>query len=302
LTPFISIIMTLFSTFCLAVISSLTFAQQEPQFTAFWNNYSLFNPGYTGVNNDIYGATSHRQQWVGIPGHPITSTANFDIKLDPIKGALGVGTMRDRYGALGSDRVYLTYATHIDLGIGTLGVGASAVYNRMRLDGNLLSPSSQGPPFILEEVLTQSKMNINLGAYYKTEVFEIGASVTQANEPLYDYISGKNARHYFFMTAYTFNLSEIIELKSSLYTKSVIHTPTVLDINNLVTFNKKYWSGVTFRGSRDEAIAFSVQAGATILDRYRVGYSFGTPLNDLAGATQGSHEFIAAIMISGQDD
>lgn len=56
--------------FVLLLIVTKVNAQQEPQFTMYWSNYSLYNPAASGIFSKHYVSVSGREQWVGFEGAP----------------------------------------------------------------------------------------------------------------------------------------------------------------------------------------------------------------------------------------
>lgn len=252
----------------------------------------MYNPGYTGVNYKHYGAINFRNQWVGINGNPITLTGNYEAKLKTL-GGLGIGYMNDRLGSIENNKIYLNYAYHLKLGVGTLGFGISGVYNRSTIDDTKIIYANDASSFIDNQSESQGKFNTNIGVFFKTDLVEVGISTTQLNEPVYDKLNIENVRHYYVMGAYKFKLSELIELKTSTLLKTDPIAPLSVEVNNLVTYKKMYWSGITFRKSE----SIGIQAGTNILEKYRIGYSYERVINNLAKFTSGSHEFVMALMI-----
>ena len=68
-------------------VSSLSFAQQDPQFTQFFNVKQVYNPAYVGTKGTICFDGLYRQQWVSFPGAPKTGTFCVNMPL----GNFGVG-------------------------------------------------------------------------------------------------------------------------------------------------------------------------------------------------------------------
>jgi type IX secretion system PorP/SprF family membrane protein len=178
---------------------------------------------------------------VGLDKNPITLTANYDFKFDSVPLGIGVGYMHDQLGSMESDRAYLNLSYISNLNFGTISIGASAVYNQMSQDWSHINGIYPNDPLIPTGIVSQSKLNYNVGLFLKTKVFEVGISSSQINEPTYDQIFFTNTRHYFVLVAYNFKLSNLLQLKSSLYAK--VGGSVIFDLNNLITYNNKYWTG-----------------------------------------------------------
>ncbi|HKC67218.1 MAG TPA: type IX secretion system membrane protein PorP/SprF, partial [Bacteroidia bacterium] len=61
-------------------LSSLSFAQQDPQFTQFMFCKQAYNPAVVGTNGSICFDALFRQQWVSFPGAPKTGLFGFNMK------------------------------------------------------------------------------------------------------------------------------------------------------------------------------------------------------------------------------
>jgi hypothetical protein len=70
------IILTVLSVF----VSVVMFSQQNPQFTQFWNNYSLYNPANTASGYEIISfRTNYRTKRVESGIQPQLVSANYGI-------------------------------------------------------------------------------------------------------------------------------------------------------------------------------------------------------------------------------
>src|SRR3954465_587885 len=57
----------------LCFISFFTFAQQRPYYTQYVLNSFILNPAVAGIENYTDVKISHRHQWIGIDGAPVTT-------------------------------------------------------------------------------------------------------------------------------------------------------------------------------------------------------------------------------------
>src|ERR1035437_181098 len=111
-------------------------AQQDPQLTMFWDNYSLINPAATGIFNKHFVSVCGRDQWVGFPGHPVTIYAVYDLKLNPIHGGIGINYTYDALGFQKNHIVNLNYAFHFEImEKHTISLGISAGFINSSMDG-----------------------------------------------------------------------------------------------------------------------------------------------------------------------
>ena len=57
--------------FCL--VGTTVFSQAKPAYTQYILNNYILNPGITGIENYTDVKLSHRNQWVGLNGAPVTT-------------------------------------------------------------------------------------------------------------------------------------------------------------------------------------------------------------------------------------
>ena len=85
-------------TLLLTAISLISFAQQEPIYTQYGMNQSMFNPAYTAVNNVMSVSLMSRVQWVGLKGAPFTNTLMGATSFFNDKGGAGIIVQSNSYG------------------------------------------------------------------------------------------------------------------------------------------------------------------------------------------------------------
>lgn len=271
------------------------FAQQEPQFTMYWNNYSLQNPAATGLFNKQFASVSGRRQWTGFPGAPQTISAVYDHKLSKINSGIGINYYNDQLGLETNNKININYSYQIQFKKGgVLSTGLSVGVLQKTIDYSEFIFSIPDPLFPNNKV-TDNMLNINLGAMYKTPRFLLGLSVTQLNESESKKMNFKNAKHIFLTCSYDISIGQNFDIKPGFYLKSDL-TATQLDVNLITRYNKRYWVGLTYRMS--DAIA--VMAGIDIKGKYRLGYSFDYTTSSIKNYSSGSHEVVLALMLDGK--
>lgn len=80
-------------------------AQQDPQFTQWFNDKLSFNPASAGINNAHCLSAFYRTQWTGLEGQPKTAMFNYSGKVANSVG-IGLNFYNDQ---LGQDGVFRTY-------------------------------------------------------------------------------------------------------------------------------------------------------------------------------------------------
>lgn len=296
-------------TVALAAMTSVSFAQQDPQFTQFMHSKLIYNPGYAGTSEAICANVLYRQQWVNFPGAPKTGLLSFDMPIGHLPIAIGLNVMTDQIGFDKTlfARLALAYNRHI--GAGVLGVGIDGGILQKQFNGTWITPDGNGvqdasiPNYTSgtgTNVATTSGLNklsydFGFGAFYSiANKMYVGISSThlaaQDIKASGD-VKFALARHYYIVGGYTFNVGE--GGKHGINPNVKVKTDaasTQLDVNLTYIYNKVLWVGVSYR--MQDAIAPMI--GYRFLkDRsLKVGYSYDLTMSKIKGYSAGTHEIM----------
>lgn len=190
---------------CIATICALYFSaavcgQQRPYYTQYILNNYIINPAVAGIENYWDVKLSHRRQWVGLDGAPVTtyftiqgplSKNNFQRvnptslhaegenprgkifmeeyrSTDPHHG-LGLTIINDKTGPLNRFALAGTYAYHLPLNDRTsFSAGVSLGIQNMNLRTQMLDFGTQypiDPAVASSSYVNNIKPDINLGVY-----------------------------------------------------------------------------------------------------------------------------------------
>ena len=188
-------------------------AQQKPHYTQYILNQYIVNPALTGIENYWDVKVSHRHQWVGIDGAPVTTyvTAHGPLGKDDYRttptsfrvpgenprgkryweeytaaephSGIGLQVVNDRTGPLNQFAAYVTYAYHIGLTPRTslaAGFGAGVTnlsLNTNKLDFGIVTPVD--PAVYTSGQVNQFKPDFNAGLYLYSADYFIGVSAQQ---------------------------------------------------------------------------------------------------------------------------
>jgi type IX secretion system PorP/SprF family membrane protein len=165
------------STVLLVIITCPVLAQQRPHYTQYILNNFIINPAVAGIENYWDVKVSHRHQWVGLDGAPVTTYLTIqgplkkndygretattfhapgenprgkaywqDYTTPPSHGGVGLTILNDRTGPLNRFSAYGTYAYHLGLSPRTnLSAGISAGVQEMTLNTGKLDFGPQSP-------------------------------------------------------------------------------------------------------------------------------------------------------------
>jgi type IX secretion system PorP/SprF family membrane protein len=274
------------------------FSQQDPLSSQYMFNTMTYNPGVSGVSGMICATALTRQQWIGFKGAPSTTSfsINAPVNLFHISSGVGLVVESDNTGFDKDISLSGSYSYLMDLGQGKLGIGLMLGMLNKALTpswqipfGDAHTPAS-GDPLIPENKESYVAFDASIGAYYKTDKYYAGLSVTHINQPKIKFSKGLPyvSRHYYFTAGYTIQLpSPSFELLPSFFIFSDGKV-TQAAINTLVRYNKKVWGGVSYRAG--DAIVGIV--GVELYNGIRIGYAYDFPMSDIRKSTSGSHEFM----------
>lgn len=281
-------------------LSLLGFSQQEPQISHYMFNNLGFNPAYAGMNNAICANLTHRQQWVGVEGRPVTTLFTGDAAFAAIHGGVGLTILQDNIGKYKDLDVKLAYAYHTVLGAGKLSGGLQVGFFNKKLDFSKFTAMDPNDETISKEQSKQSALGIDMsfGLFYSVkDKLYAGLSSTQliqSKETLgkADY---RLKRHYYLTAGYHISLENLGLTGFNVIPSTLIKTDgvsNIFDINALIEYNNKFWAGVSYR--KEDAIVIMLGLkpfGPGMYENLKVGYSYDVTTSKMSkGGSSGSHE------------
>ncbi|MCF8346135.1 MAG: type IX secretion system membrane protein PorP/SprF [Bacteroidales bacterium] len=280
----------------LLLISMTVSGQQDPKFSQNMFLVPLFNPGAMGQEDKICASAAFRNQWMGIPSAPVTTTftAHAPFTLFNRKHGAGINLMNDNI-ALNNDLfLSLAYSYKIDVGTGVLGAGINLGLVNYSFDPSGLNGADvidiTGDDAIPQNAASLFGFDMGLGAYYSTNNLYVGLSTTHLNQTSFDFpeevAETRLTRHYYAVGGYTLQLpNPIFELIPSFMIQTDGKDNHIY-LNTNVRYNKRFWGGVSYSIGG----AASVLAGIELMNGIRVGYSYDIELSPLFKYSSGSHE------------
>jgi type IX secretion system PorP/SprF family membrane protein len=275
------------------------FAQQDPQFTQYMFNGLLLNPAYAGSKGFTSISGSHRSQWTGLNGAPLSQTLSVDGNLNR-KLSGGVIITNDRLGAQRFTDISVNSSVRISLDASTrLAVGIALGATQQTMNGTLLTPDEREDNAIPQGIERRINPNAGLGAYLYNNRYYAGLSVGNIiffkeglpTDPL---------PHVFLTGGGVFDLGEKMKFRPSLLLKEDFNGPAALDLNAFLLFNEQIWLGSSFRTTlnifNNQTYSNATRMGnalALLLELHptpllRVGYSYDFSLSQLSQYS--SHE------------
>jgi type IX secretion system PorP/SprF family membrane protein len=187
-------------------------AQQKPHYTQYILNQYIINPALTGIENYVDIKASHRHQWVGLNGAPVTtyltvhgaigkedyrtSPTSFRVPGNNPRGesyweqynaaephhGIGLQIINDRTGPLNNFAAYATYAYHIGISARTsLAAGFGAGFTNLSLNTEKLEfiHTQVDPAVYGNGQLNNWKPDFNAGLYLYSADYFVGLSAQQ---------------------------------------------------------------------------------------------------------------------------
>lgn len=292
----------------LGLFTNTAKAQQDAQFTQYMYNTLSINPAYAGSRDVLSFLGLYRTQWVGLDGAPRTFTASGH---SPIGERLGIGVN------VTNDEIFISKETYFDVDLsytinvsekGQLAFGIKGGGHLLNIDSNLANQGPYNPGDSSAEIFIDNKFSPQFGAgvYYYTDKFYAGLSVPNILETShFDESSNSNSDAiakervgYYFMTGYTFDLSENLLFKPSLLTKLVEGTPLQVDLSANFLLYDKVTLGAAYRWSA----AVSGMVGFQLTDQLMLGFAYDTETTELAQYNDGSFEFFLRFELFNKTD
>jgi len=264
-------------------LSNLVNAQQDPQFTQYFDNYLHVNPAYAGSSGMLSATAIHRQQWVGFDKHPQSTTFSLHTPLNYRSVGLGLTAVNDRIGPINQNMVYVDFSYTLRLGkTARLALGLKGGVNMLNVATQGLSNVQANDPAFAND-LNQINPNVGFGIYYHDEHFFMGLSSPRIMEKSATTTTYAEQRHYFGIIGGVFPVSAKWKLRPSVQVKATMGAPISMDISLAGIFADKLWLGamnrwdaaaggfVQYQITRQFRLGLAAEYGMTALRNYNNG-------------------------------
>ncbi|MEZ5014798.1 MAG: type IX secretion system membrane protein PorP/SprF [Chitinophagales bacterium] len=287
-----------------------SYGQQDPQFTQYMFNPAFFNPAAVGTEPNWVSTANIRNQWVNLPGAPISQVVTSHLPIYRISSGAGISIVNDIAGQQRITGASLSYAYHKTFRTFTMSLGLSGGMYQWSVNGDKLVT----PTGTYENIIDHNDPNLpvtfaskvlpdaSAGLYFFGERFTAGVSAAHVITPLVqggnDAVSAiqYNPDAYVYL-AYRVTINNKFELTPNVLYKTDLRE-NMVDINAILTYNDNVTAGISFRGfihSQYDAIA--LMAGMRITDRWRLSYAYDITTSPLSTVSSGSHELVVRYAI-----
>jgi type IX secretion system PorP/SprF family membrane protein len=291
-------------------------AQQEPMYTQYMFNKTLFNPACVGSNGHLAANIIHRQQWIGFDGAPVTQAFNIHSPLRSEKIGVGLSLVRDKIGPTETYDLFAAYAYQFQLGYDLkLALGVQGGFTNWHTDFLNVNVEN-GTDQVFQQNFTIWKPNFGAGAYIYSKKFYAGIGCPRLLEhnlgvrsndqnPIF----ASNYRHFYGTLGAVFPIgnsnmvfrpSAMVKttgLGSSFYRNDVkqnIGAPTTVDLDASVFMQETLWLGLAFRSAYSKkyksAESLDLRVAWYFRNGLRMGASYDILLSKIRTASAGSIE------------
>jgi type IX secretion system PorP/SprF family membrane protein len=307
-------------------------AQQKPHYTQYILNQYIINPALTGIENYTDIKLSHRHQWTGIDGAPVTTyftihtplgkedyrttATSYSMPGENPRGkqywedyvaarphhGIGLQVIDDRAGPLHNSSIYATYAYHIGLSARTsISAGFGAGFTRINLDAGKLNFAVPVDPAVSSSSIDNSiRPDLNAGIYLYSADYFVGLSAQQIIPAKIEFADnvvrntdGKMIPHLFATAGYRFQLNDDFNFIPSVMVKYANPLPVQVEVNGKLQYMDFLWVGASYR-HKD---GFAGMAGVNITGLFNIGYSYDHTSSGLNSFTKGTHEIVLGFLL-----
>lgn len=286
-------------------------AQFDPQIGQYMFMQATYNPAAVGDGElmRVYG--SHRMDFTGIDGAPMTTYFSFSSPFTIGKTMHGAGVrfVNDQFGLFSNQSLYAGYAYKLRLGKGYLSIGAELGFMNLSFavdsvdfgDKNGEDPSGGyhvdedlfGDAGGTEKGISGMGFDLGVGVYYSAASWWAGVSYGHVTNPTLQWSDKSSIRvrgTLYAAGGYNWRLKN----------KDWVLMPSAMlqtdfrawDVNltMLAQLRERFRFGLGYR------IAGSVNVilGVDIINGLQLGYTYEMPANNLLKESYGSHELYLA--------
>ncbi len=272
-------------------------AQQDPMYTQYMDNMLTINPAYAGSKDLLTMMVISRNQWVSIPGAPVTRTFEMHSPVTGTNTGLGLSVLNDQIGPIKQTGVYFDYSYTLKFSNRrNLALGLKAGVNFYEAGLANLTTNDPNDPVFANDITRSFLPNFGVGAFFHTDRYYLGLSIPKLIENDINKSGSsvqnitKEQMQIFIIAGYVFDVNRIVKFKPSILTKFVINSPVSVNMDGTFLFYDRLWLGAMYRVGDSFGGLFQIQA----TNQLKIGYSYDLPINRFGSYSSGTHE----IMIS----
>lgn len=323
----------LLTAFCFACIFS-TYAQQRPHYTQYILNNYIINPAVAGIENYTDVKVSHRQQWVGLEGAPVTTYITIQGPLkksdyeretpttfhargqnprgkaywqdytsaDPHSG-IGFTMLNDRTGPLNRFSVAATYAYHLGISNkASLSAGITAGVQNMTLNASKLNFEYPVDPAVAGSgYLNKLRPDISAGLWLYASNYFVGLAAQNVIPSKLSFaqdtlkVTSKGKYvPHLFLSA---GYRLLVNDDFSLLPSATIRYVNPMPVGIDLNAKLQYQDFLWAGTSFRLQDGFAAMVGINVNSTFNVGYAYDYTTSRLNTVSRGSHEIVVGFLL-----
>jgi type IX secretion system PorP/SprF family membrane protein len=271
-------------------------------------NQMYYNPGYAGDGNDIEARMLVRNQWMGMPGAPNTTTFSVDapFKLLGQRHGVGLSFVQDVIGNFSNIDINISYAYRKSLMQGELGIGLGLVMVSQSFnDDTWLAPdgTAGSSDNLIPATTDQPSLMFdgNVGLFYTADNLYMSISSRNILNTKVKYSNESEnttqelmGRQIYFSTGYDYQLpNAMYSVQPGVFVATDLAS-TQVNISGIVTYNKRFFGGLAYKPT--DAVIF--MAGIDLPSGIHAAVSYDVTTSRIIKYSSGSFEFMAGYSFS----
>lgn len=261
-------------------------AQHYPTFSQYIINGLAINPAYAGRNGVMDVTMSHRRQWLGFNGSPVTTALSVNTPLRQKQIGIGMSVVDDRIGPYSNQLANAIYSYRVRLGKYKLSFGLQTGVVVSKVDYESLVRNQQTDALINGQRLVNIGFLSGAGLYLHNKQLFAGISAPYLVNTLNSDFLKENP--IIFTGGYFIGLDREHGIKPSILVRYINNSPVSADINLNYYYKYQFGFGVSYRSNN--SLVGIAEFG--INHQLRVCYSYDCELNRLKKYQSGSHEIL----------
>ena len=269
-------------------------AQQDPHYTQYMYNMSVFNPAYAGSKEDLSMGILYRKQWVNMEGAPTTFSV---FGHQPVGKNLGTGLsiISDKLGPIAEKNIYgdVSYTLQLNESMKiAVGLKTGATFHSVDLFSKIAATLPDPNDGVFGRDINKTSFNFGTGLFLYTDHYYFGISIPNILKTPHLNYNGENygseVPHYFITGGYVFDINFEWKFKPFAMVKSSFGAPVSYDVSTNFLYNNKVEFGLTYR----KEDSFGGMVNINITPQLRIGYAYDSIISNLNYTTNASHEII----------
>lgn len=270
--------------------------QHTPLTSQYLFNGLVINPAYAGSRDVLSGTLTHRQQWVGFEGAPVTQTlaVHAPVRRSPV--GLGLMVYNDRIGVSNETGILSNYAYRIRMANKAklaLGFGAGLSFYRAKWTQVAIVDGSDAS--FAGDTRGALRPNFSAGVLYQTKNWYAGASVPFLLAHRYNVVNREyrlENEKLDFQPMLTGGcllvLNDDMKLKPTTLLRYRLDSGVQGDLSANLIYRDKVWLGASVRTG--DSVIGMLEVLPT--PQWRLGYAYDMGYSALRPYHRGTHEVL----------